>query len=180
MRAPNASPVASLSFALLLAVSLAAGCASSAAPKDDTQDTILYTPPADASMPPVPRGAPVLAQALPPEPPLPAPGTLTRAELEALHQAGPGFALAQVQVRPVTDEDGALVGYAIASFSEGAARRLTPILAIGDVITHMNGIRIRRPEDYFAAWTGLQGASTITLSYLRGEAPMTSTWIVNP
>jgi type II secretory pathway component PulC len=172
------------------ALALVLCACTTAKPKEEEQ--ILYTPPAgeEALRPEVPAGPSVMeGPAAPPitnEPPTqPAPPvndamTVKREELRMLQQRGPAFLLAQVQVQPVKDTSGKFAGYAIQAFTPEAKQRLTPALALGDVITHLNGIRMKRPEDYMAAWKLLSNASEVRIDFLRADQPSTVIWTVEP
>lgn len=171
-----------------------AACASSGAKRAE-DEKIQYSPPQgeEAARPEVPAGPtamvrPETAPAADAEPAVepavaqPAGDAMVvrREDLKLLQQRGPAFLLAQVQVQPVKDTGGKFAGYAITAFTPEAKERLTPALREGDVITHFNGVRMKRPEDYMAAWKLLGTASEVRVDLVRDDQPSTVIWTVEP
>lgn len=114
--------------------------------------------------------APVAAPAPPPAPKAPAPAppkdTLDRKDVIAAIDAGFGRFLGLVEVEPAL-EKGAFVGWSIVAlrppeFWEGVD------LKPGDVVTAVNGLRIERDTEAFAAFQALRDADGVNVSYRRG------------
>jgi type II secretory pathway component PulC len=162
-------------------------CSTAKAEKDD--QTTLYEPPAgeEAARPEVPSGPSVVEGPREPEPTVEpavatpsAAMTVKREELKLLQQRGPAYLLAQVQTRPAKNAQGKFTGHAIQAFTPEAKTRLSPPLEVGDVITHLNGVRMKSPEDYMAAWQMLGNASEVRIDFLRADQPSTVIWTVEP
>lgn len=103
--------------------------------------------------------------------------SLTRADLAQLVQRGPSFLLAMVQVEPAREAE-QFVGFRVAQIHPQAQGRLAGHLAAGDVITHLNGVRIRQPDDYLRAWKLLPEATALRIDFLRANQPHHATWHV--
>ncbi len=122
-------------------------------------------------------GAPARTQtaaAVEPEPerPPPAPpaseGTIVRAELDPVLEAGLGRFLQRVATEPHLDA-GRFVGHRITELRGElfAGVDLRP----GDTLLRINGMPIERPEEALAAWNALRVASELTIDLLREGAP---------
>ncbi len=175
---------------------MAAGCAtsrgatSSTASTEGADDEVMYAPPEDADQPiKVPRGAPVLEEyaeptsdvtpappqdAAPGEPP---PTSISRTRLDQLLEFGPAWGLSQVVVSPKR-VDGAFQGFEITDFSPEAREVMSPPLQEGDVITHLNGVRLQTPTDYDEAWKLSRTVSTIRIDYMRDGDAVYTEWDV--
>lgn len=186
--------------ALLLAVVMSGsvwsvGCATGRSSRDvapdPTDDQVMYSPPEDAEQPiAIPRGAPVREEYARPvaevqgEPPAEAQagevqGTeVTREVVESMVAMGPGWGLSHVQVKPVQGDDGALLGFEISAFSAPAAQLLSPPLRTGDRITHINGVKIRTPDDFMEAWNLSRTVSELRIDYVRDGVANYSSWSV--
>lgn len=100
----------------------------------------------------------------------PAPGFITRRDLDTVLAAGPGAILAAVITEPVL-KNGRFIGFKIARFSGDAPRAID--LRAGDVILKANGRKIERPENYFAVLEDLRIASELRFDVLRNGEPTT-------
>lgn len=89
---------------------------------------------------------------------------------------GPSYALTLVEVEPVRSGNG-LQGYRITSIAD-RARPFLPQLRHGDVITHINGYKQERPDDFLNAWKLLEEIDEIRIDFLRDDTPHTATWSV--
>jgi|GEM_PF-3513779 len=177
-----------------LLITAGVGCATSkgseataSTPEEDQE--VMYSPPEDAEKPiAVPRGGPVLdkyerpTSDATPEPPAGSVassenGTIQKQTLEALLAQGPGWALSQVQVEPARDGD-AFVGFQITSFSPQAKATISPPLKEGDIITHLNGVRLQQPDDYMEAFNLSRTVTELRVDYIREQTPSFSTWQV--
>jgi S1-C subfamily serine protease len=97
------------------------------------------------------------------------PGTVRRADLDALLAEGPGALLARVETAP-EQRAGKFVGFRITGFPGGAPRMID--LRRGDVVIRVNGHGVERPEQFFEAFRTLSGAAEIRFEILRGGEPV--------
>lgn len=180
-------------FAAILLVG-ASSCASNKPAPDETETAeISHQPPQDSEVA-MPSGPPVVRPAdtadaadtakpgdseLDPSeaPPEEEQFTVTKAELESFMDRGPSHILTVVTVEPVHRDDG-FQGYQIVDVKRGARQFMTPQMRVGDVVTHVNGVRLKRPEDYMQAWRSLDKVTTIRVDFLRQSKPMNAVWVV--
>ncbi len=107
---------------------------------------------------------------LPPEPAEPmheAPrteGTIDRAELDPVLEAGLGRFLGRVTTEPHL-ENGRFVGHRLTALRSDLFEGVD--LRAGDTLLRVNGMPIERPEQALAAWNALRVASELTIDYLR-------------
>jgi S1-C subfamily serine protease len=94
--------------------------------------------------------------------PRPGPRPLTRADLTAVLDAGPGAFLSTVQVRAVAS-DGGFSGWEIVSLWPDDGVELHP----GDVVTAVNGRKIERPEHLAELWESLRSSRALIVDYTR-------------
>jgi type II secretory pathway component PulC len=102
---------------------------------------------------------------------------VSRAELDALIKKGPSFPLSMVQVEPART-DGRFTGFRVVEIHEFARPVLSRKLQKGDVITHLNGVRVRKPDDYLNAWKLLAEVSELRIDFLRDSQPQHAVWTV--
>lgn len=102
---------------------------------------------------------------------------ITRQQLETFIAKGPSFALTMVRVEPARD-DGKFEGFEIVEMKAGADQALAPQMGKGDVITHINGVRIEKPDDYLNAWKLLDEVSQIRIDFLRDGQAKHAIWRV--
>ncbi len=95
---------------------------------------------------------------------------ITRSQLDTFIEKGPSFALTQVEVAPSRD-DGTFQGFQLVSMRPSAQESVGNQLQLGDIITHINGVRLEKPDDYLDAWKLLDEVSSIRIDFIRdGEA----------
>jgi membrane-associated protease RseP (regulator of RpoE activity) len=103
---------------------------------------------------------------------------VARTELERFLDQGIPATLQQVPVQPVFSK-GHLLGYQVISFFAGrpdiASR--AGIIA-GDVITHVNGQPVARPEDLWSVWEAMRSSPRITIDLVRDGQPLRLAWKV--
>ena len=139
-------------------------------------------PPADSRVA-MPQGAPVVREdpsetaSEPSEESAEGQAFVDRAELDAFVERGPSYVLTVVIVEPV-HRNGQFQGYQITDVTRGAREFITPQLRVGDIVTHVNGIRLMRPEDYMQAWRSLEKVGTILVDFVRQNEPSTAVWVV--
>lgn len=123
--------------------------------------------PAAAPPPSEPAPAPVAEPEPPPERPE-GDGTIARAELEPILEAGLGRFLQGVETEPVL-EGGRFVGFRLISLYPNDERMADVGLSPGDVIERVNGQPIERPEQALSVWNSLRVASELWIEFQRGE-----------
>lgn len=162
-----------------MVLTLAAGCAKKAHQVDDK----LNDPPAETAVAPLPDGPPIVHTA-PANDVAPADvsddaadATVTRAQVEAFRNRGPAYVLTVVQVEPVHAQQG-FVGFQISEVTAAAQTFMTPQLQVGDVVTHINGVRLMRPDDLMEAWRSLDNAQSIRVDFSRSGEPLHAQWAV--
>jgi type II secretory pathway component PulC len=102
---------------------------------------------------------------------------ISRTELETFLSRGPAYAFSQVDTEP-HHAAGDFVGFQVVDVTAEAHQYIAPHLRVGDVITHVNGVRLKRPDDYLQAWRGLGEAGSIRIDFLREGEPTHVTWSV--
>lgn len=115
-----------------------------------------------------PAPAPVVATAPPPPPPTVVEVTapvIQRAALDEVLDAGLGAFLGRVTTSPSLD-NGRFVGFRVVELRDRSLFDGVD-LQPGDVVVSVNGQAIERPEQAFAAWTGLRVASEIAVALVR-------------
>lgn len=165
-----------------LTLIFAVACATAKPEPDPYADRVMYGPPKDAPAPMVPKGPPILRDdtAVSPTPSVDGTGAeavVTRNQLDELLDRGPAFALGQVRVK-ASKEGGKFRGFEIVSFTPQAKTAIAPHLQVGDVITHLNGVRLQKPGDYMDAWKGLKKVRAIRIDYLRQDQAQSALWSV--
>jgi S1-C subfamily serine protease len=104
---------------------------------------------------------------------------VTRAELNGFLDRGPSYILRIVTVEPKHGEKG-FEGFQITEVTPAARTFMTPHVRVGDVVTHVNGVRVLKPEDLMQAWRSLDRVSTIRVDFTRRSEAMHAAWIVRP
>ena len=156
-----------------------AGCAS--APEDDGPDEVVGQPPAEDSEdydPAPPPSHPGEHGQVGEEPgagepavePSGEPGVVTEQQVQRLKSFGPAVVMQHVEAEPVHEED-EFVGFKLVDVSQTAEAHMKPDLEVGDVVTHVNLVRLEQPEDYMEAWETLEDADEIRVDLLRDGEP---------
>ncbi len=168
--------------ASLLVSACAGQKASQAADAEPAQDA-----PEDATAAPLPEGPEVDDQGIRPQGAKTAESpaetvaagvaTVTRRQIERFRNRGPAYVLTLMQFEPVHGTAG-FRGFKIVEAKSSARDFMTPLVQMGDVVTHINGIRIERPDDFLQAWKTLENAAVIRIDLLRDENPMNVSWDV--
>ncbi|XXY47420.1 serine protease [Sorangium sp. So ce269] len=93
-------------------------------------------------------------------------GQLARADVERVLRQGPPWILRRVPVEEVI-RAGAFIGWKILALPpDWSGIELKP----GDVVTHVNGTALERPDDLFAAYRALASANEVKIAYEREGA----------
>ena len=93
-------------------------------------------------------------------------GTISRDALRAQLALGIGRFLQQVRSEPVVAH-GHWQGWRIVSLFKGRDDVHVSVLQVGDIVTHVNGKSIERPEDFKTVWDGLNDAKELVLDIVR-------------
>lgn len=105
------------------------------------------------------------------------PGVIGRAEIRQLMDFGPAIVWEHVDTEP-QHEDGRFVGFMIVDLSTRAHDVLAPDLRVGDVVTHVNLVKLERPDHYMEVWAELPEASEIRIDFLRDGQQESAVWQV--
>lgn len=108
----------------------------------------------------------------------PDPDVVTEAEIEELQRFGPSVVMQHVDAQPAYDGDDEFVGFELVEASETAREYLEPKLQVGDVITHVNLVRLEQPDDYMEAWDSLEGADEVRIDVVRDGDDREVVWEV--
>jgi type II secretory pathway component PulC len=102
----------------------------------------------------------------PETPPAPAllPGQIRRSELLRVLDEGPALLLSRVVTEPMLNA-GKFVGFRIKAFNGEPPK--VPALEKDDVLLDLNGQKVERPEEFFAALTSLRKAKRLEVAVLR-------------
>lgn len=104
-------------------------------------------------------------------------GVISAEELDYLHTLGPAVVFRHVETAP-HHSDGEFVGFEIVGISETARAYTASELDEGDVVTHVNLVRLETPDDYMEAWGTLEEAREIRIDFLREGQPEHLVWPV--
>lgn len=169
-------------WSLLCALVLAA-CSGAPAKNDKVSD-----PPEGAEVRTMPEGPEIVDDSIHPRETRPtdeadgteaqgASGVVNKAEVAAFMRRGPSYVLTQVVVDPVHGKAG-FEGYKIASATQSVESFMAPQLKLGDVVTHLNGVKIERPDDYLQAWNRLKDADVLSVNFVREGQKLSAQWRV--
>lgn len=104
------------------------------------------------------------------------PGTLQRADVERIVDAGFGRFLTHVDVEPSVSA-GKFKGWSIVALQPPelwSGIDLQP----GDVVTRVNGMPIERELEAYDAFQSVRAANKLEVSYLRQNQPRTLTYVI--
>lgn len=169
---------------IALAVLLSSACASPKSAQVEAEPA--QEAPEDAKPAPIPQGPEVAKDGIRPQQTREtvdspaaedAGSSVTRQEIERFRDRGPAYVLTLMQFEPVHGDAG-FQGFKIVEARDNARQFMTPLMQMGDVITHINGVRIERPDDFLQAWKTLEDASVIRIDLVRDESPMNVTWAI--
>lgn len=106
-------------------------------------------------------------------------GTIERAKLLAVLDAGPGSFLRNVEVAPRMDSD-RFVGWQLVQVIDHTGPLHDVDLAPGDVLLAINGQPIARPEQLQALWDSLRTANEVTARMWRGAQKLELRFAIEP
>ena len=169
---------------LLAALILMTGCATNSGTKSDATSGPMSDPPADKTAGTVPDGPePVISQtAVPkgytaPESTSDSPA-VTRAQVEQFMDNGPAYVFTVVTVDPARNGSGAFIGYQIVEVTSAARSVMMPQIRVGDVVTHLNGVKLEKPDDLIEAWKALKQIDVAVVDFTRQGESMQATWSI--
>lgn len=170
--APATAPAAVAAAALALAA-----CAPKVAPAPPSFDEDL--PPRRVSD--VPPGDPLLVAERPVAPPGQGlrTGTIARARLVAVLDAGPPSFLRQLEVAPKLQGD-RFIGWELVQLVDRGSPLYDVDVAPGDVLLSVNGRQLSRPDQLQALWDSLRTANEVTAQLWRGGAKLELAFAIEP
>ncbi len=104
-------------------------------------------------------------------------GVIRRAALNTLIAHGPGYVFSQVETKAVHAGQ-KFVGFELVTISPAAQQAVGSSVQVGDVVTHVNGVQQRLPDDYLRAWKMLDGAKNVQIDLIRGGQAEQVIWRV--
>jgi S1-C subfamily serine protease len=99
-------------------------------------------------------------------------GTISRARLIAILDAGPGTFLRQLEVMPKKQGE-RFVGWELVQLVDKQSPLFDVDLVVGDVLLAINGKPISRPDQLQTVWESLRTANELTAQLWRGESQLT-------
>lgn len=102
---------------------------------------------------------------------------VSRAQIDRFIDKGPPYALTLVKVEPAR-ADGKFRGFKLIAMERSAAQVVGPQLVPGDIVTHINGVRLEKPDDYLNAWKLLGEVSKIRIDFVRDGESKHAIWRV--
>ena len=168
-------------LALAILVPAACGPKVSTAPRAFDDDLEVRPAPAAAAAPPAPSRP---ADAARPGTATPAgkglrTGTIARARLVAVLDAGPGTFLRQLEVSPRLAGN-RFVGWQLVQLLDRSGPLHDVDVAPGDVLLAVNGKPVARPEQLQALWDSLRTANELTARLTRGDARVELRFTIEP
>lgn len=106
-------------------------------------------------------------------------GTIARAQLVAVLDAGPGNLLRQLEVAPHMSGD-RFVGWQLVQLLDGSAWLHDVDVAPGDVLLAINGQLLARPEQLQTVWDSLRTANEIHAQMWRGDQKLELRFKIEP
>jgi S1-C subfamily serine protease len=169
-------------LALAILVPAACGPKVSTAPRAFDDDLDVRPAPAAAAAAPAPA-RPAAAPRSGPAAAAPGKGvrtgTIARARLVAVLDAGPGTFLRQLEVAPRLAGN-RFVGWQLVELLDRSGPLHDVDVAPGDVLLAVNGKPVARPEQLQALWDSLRTANEVTAQLRRGDQPLELRFTVEP
>jgi hypothetical protein len=106
-------------------------------------------------------------------------GTIARAALNAVLDAGPGAFLHGFEVAAAMDR-GRFTGWRLVQWMQGETRFAGLDLAPGDVLIAINGRPLSRPDQLEALWDSLRTANEVVCDLTRGDARFQLHFTIDP
>jgi hypothetical protein len=168
-------------LALAILVSAACGPKVSTGPRAFDDDLDVRPAPTTAGPTDAPRPADAARPAVAAAPPGKGlrTGTIARARLVAVLDAGPGMFLRQLEVSPRMAGD-RFVGWQLVQLLDRSGPLHDVDVVPGDVLLAVNGKPVARPEQLQALWDSLRTANEVTAQLRRGDRPLELRFTVEP
>lgn len=169
----------------LLAAALAAACGPKVRPvsfveeEDPLAGEPARAPEADASAPGEADAASPLEMAPANRPAVVASGTIDRAALLRVLDAGPGALLRTLEVAPAFENE-RFVGWRIEQIVDPSSPVLGARLAPGDVVRSINERSLARPEHVLAVWQALRTADELRCEVWRDRTRLALRFAITP
>jgi hypothetical protein len=106
-------------------------------------------------------------------------GTIPRASLIAVLNAGAGTFLRQLELAPKLNGQ-RFVGWELVQLVDRVSPLVDVDLVPGDVLLAINGKPISRPDQLQTVWESLRTANEVTAQLWRGETQLTLTFAIEP
>jgi type II secretory pathway component PulC len=106
-------------------------------------------------------------------------GTIARAHLVAVLDAGPGTFLRQIEVAPRLTGD-RFVGWQLVQLIDRSGPLHDVDLVPGDVLLAINGKPLARPEQLQTLWDSLRTANEVTAQLSRGATSLELRFAIDP
>jgi S1-C subfamily serine protease len=106
-------------------------------------------------------------------------GTIERAQLVAVIDAGPAMFLRQVEVAPRRSGE-KFVGWQLVQLIDHTGPLHDVDLVPGDVLLAVNGRPVSRPDELYALWNSLRTANEVTARLWRGDQKLELKFAVQP
>jgi len=106
-------------------------------------------------------------------------GTIARARLIAVLDAGPGMFLRQLEVSPRMAGD-RFVGWQLVQLIDRTGPLGDVDVAPGDVLLAINGKPLERPDELQTVWDSLRTANELVARLRRGEAGLELHFTIDP
>ncbi len=106
-------------------------------------------------------------------------GSIDRAKLVAILDAGPGSFLRQLEVTPRREGD-RFVGWQLVQFLDQQTPLVAADLAPGDVLLAINGRPLSRPDQLQTLWDSLRTSNEVTAQLWRGDAKFELHFTIDP
>lgn len=103
-------------------------------------------------------------------------GALLRSAVDAFVERGPHAVLGATTLEPARDQSGSPIGFRIEALHDGSDFITSAGLAVGDVVSTVNGHSILMPDGFIDAWESLEGAEALTVDVVQGGESRTLTW----
>ena len=106
-------------------------------------------------------------------------GTIQRAALVKILDAGPGEFLRHMEVAPKHQGD-RFLGWQLVQILDRENPLVDVDLAPGDVLLALNGVSIARPDQLQTVWDGLRTSNRVQADLWRGDSKLTLEFAVEP
>lgn len=106
-------------------------------------------------------------------------GTIDRAKLVAVLDAGPPIFLRQVEITAKMNGE-RFVGWQLVQLVDRAGPLVDVDVVPGDVLLAINGQPLSRPDQVYTMWNSLRTANTVTAQMWRGDAKFDLVFEIQP